>query len=437
MNNFFITIITERQTISISIACDDPNKMIMAANFVAVFSKTTNWGAGIFLGEIFQCKSHFLMSKLRVFIQNNGNSKDLWTLYDVISGLRNGEFFAIFTQDLNIDFQYVIKYKLLQLNNPCFDEFLKFKESHCQGIIDNYQLVHLQNGKQHIRIGEPERKKRICRYCGRMMPEVTFAKVAHTISEGLGNKSIITNDECDVCNETLGREIEQDLIAYLSYIRIFMSVTGKKGKNKIVDSSFAIFEDKPKSIKVNLYEQENPEMKHWSWKERDGKNFFSFSHPQKINRQDVYRAVVKYALGVMDVSHLIHFKETISWVQKGRSADNLPQLLFFIDNMPDKTYKPSITIFMRKNDDKTLPYSFVECYLSGVIILAILPFSDMDDRSFSDKEDFKHVVDILNYYKKLPFLNAVNPNNDFPERITFRLSFEKGNYSSTPSSPNS
>ena len=45
-----------------------------------------------------------------------------------------------------------------------------------------------------MRAGETDKAKRKCRFCRESMPTVKFDKDAHTISEGLGNKSIITNE---------------------------------------------------------------------------------------------------------------------------------------------------------------------------------------------------------------------------------------------------
>jgi hypothetical protein len=39
----------------------------------------------------------------------------------------------------------------------------------------------------------------VCRYCSGRDPK-TFRKIAHTIPEALGNKWIISADECDACN---------------------------------------------------------------------------------------------------------------------------------------------------------------------------------------------------------------------------------------------
>jgi hypothetical protein len=204
-----------------------------------------------------------------------------------------------------------------------------------------------------------------------------------------------------------------------------MSINGKNGKGKIKDDSFALYEDGAKSMKIDLYEKESPEEKHWKF-EKDGDNFkLSFTHPQMVNPQDVYRAVVKYAIGVMNEAQLPYFEETIKWIKKERSATELPRLCFFLDQHPGKEGKPCITVFTRKNEDRSLPYSYVELQMAGVVIFAIIPFCDQDDRSFSKKEDWTHTMDVLKIYKKMPFLKSIAPNKDETERIMYNFDFKK------------
>lgn len=423
---FIISIVTEKHNPTLSIKSDNDDSMLFMIQLIGVFADEVTLEKGLCIkGRTYQQKNEKLLSDLRTIIQNNGNYNQLWQFYGILSELEDGEYFAIATKVMD-DGEYArIKDDLLHLNHPDYEDLLKFKDEFCSGIVENYNFVHYENGKKQVTIGESDKSKRICRYCGKKMPDVTFAKVAHTISEGLGNKSIITNDECDSCNENLGRNIEQDLITYLSPLRTFMSINGKHGKSKIKDDSFALYESVPKSLRFDLMDKENPDLKHWSF-QQEGDNFkVSFTHPQKINPQDVYRTVAKYAIGVMSDTELLHFKDTILWIRGEKSARDLPRLCFFLDNDPLKDNKPCITVFFRKNDDKTLPYSFVELQVSGVVIFAIIPFCDQDERTFSDKQDWDHTMDVLKIYRKMPWLKILTPNQDEAIRITYNFDFNK------------
>lgn len=424
--NLIINIISERCCPTLTLNLKSDESKLFALQLISIFCEEMNLDEGITVcGRTYQRKTKKLLSELQSFIQNSENQQQLWSIYNVFSEMEEGEYFAFLTQNIDNYNREIIKDNILHLNHPDYEYLLKFKNEFCSGIVANYNIIHYENGKKQLKIGESDKSKRKCRFCGESMPIVTFAKVAHTISEGLGNKTIITNDECDSCNETLGREIEQDLMTYLSPLRIFMSITGRHGKTKIKDDSFSMYESAQKSIHIDLIEQENAELMHWTLKQ-DNDNFkVSFTHPQMVNLQDVYRTVVKYAIGVMDNEQLKHFIKTINWIKKEMSSSDLPRLCLFLDGSQDSELKPSITVFIRKNADKALPYSFVELHVSGVVIFAIIPFCDQDNRSFSDVEDWNHTMDVLKIYKKLPLLKCIVPNNDESERITFNIVFNK------------
>ena len=74
-----------------------------------------------------------------------------------------------------------------------------------------------------------DKKNRVCRFCGKKRPEVTFRKVAHAIPESLGNKSIESAYECDTCNEDFGKGIENDLGNWSKPMRTLARIRGKSG----------------------------------------------------------------------------------------------------------------------------------------------------------------------------------------------------------------
>lgn len=71
------------------------------------------------------------------------------------------------------------------------------------GLSDRYKMltqVKASLSKKRVTVGEPGR----CRFCHRSS-ETSFRKVAHTIPEALGNKWIVSLDECDACNELFSK----------------------------------------------------------------------------------------------------------------------------------------------------------------------------------------------------------------------------------------
>lgn len=427
MMDLSISIVTGgKHNPTLSIKLDNKTATVFALEFINLFGDLVKTENGIIAqGRTYQQKTPELMDELRKFIQGHGNPKELWDFYNVLAELKDSEYFGIVTRALSAEEYDAIKENVLRLNIPDYEALEQFKEVACGGLLDNYRLIHFEQERRQVRIGESEKSKRKCRFCGEKAPTVSYEKDAHTISEGLGNKSIITNDECDKCNEDMGREIEQDLMTYLSPMRTFMSLRGKRGLVKIKDESFALYEDSPGQIHIDLFEQDEPELKHWEF-EQNGDDFkWTFTHPQMLNPQDVYRAVIKYVIGVMEDAELPHFQETITWVRKMRTATDLPRLCFYLDNNPKSEEKPCITVFFRKNEDKSLPYCFVELQVSGVVIFGVIPFCDQDDRTFSKDEDWNHLMDVVKIFNQIPVLKVIVPNADAPIRMKYEFEIKK------------
>ena len=122
-------------------------------------------------------------------------------------------------------------------------------------LMDSYEMFAFNENTKN-KIGELDKSKRVCRYCNKRSPEVSFRKVAHSISEALGNKKIITNDECDACNEKFGKGIENDLILYLNLYRVFFGIRGKKGIPKFKGKNFEIENIETIKIKQILSDEE-------------------------------------------------------------------------------------------------------------------------------------------------------------------------------------
>ena len=96
------------------------------------------------------------------------------------------------------------------------------------------------DGSNKVYIGEPNRDIRVCRFCGKSKPKVKFCKKAHALSESLGNKFIINNEECDTCNE-LFSSIEQDFYNRHAFHLTCFDVKGKNGSRKVKTEEMSIF----------------------------------------------------------------------------------------------------------------------------------------------------------------------------------------------------
>lgn len=87
-----------------------------------------------------------------------------------------------------------------------------------------------KKGDIEVHCQRVEKDKRRCLFCGKTLPEVKFSKIAHAVSETLGNKSLFSHFECDKCNEAFGDLFEDSLGKYFLPFKIVSQIYGKKTK---------------------------------------------------------------------------------------------------------------------------------------------------------------------------------------------------------------
>lgn len=342
-------------------------------------------------------------------------------LYTIFRQMDFGDPFAFFPHSLsNEEITYVRNEILKRYLGDKYSDFESYYNDVWKDIHGNYELICFDNGHSNTtEIGEKEKCKRICRFCGQQQPNTTFINKSHSISEALGNKNIVTNDECDVCNKSFGQGIELDLIYTLDFFRTYYGIQGKGGMKTFSSSdNFEISRDNTSNLTSIKIFDENIDM--------DDKNSIKIQlkHPQKINLQNVYRALSKYALGVIKNSYLQHFEETIKWINSEMSCENLPWVTILLTNQICDKF-PEISVFVRKNENDKLPYSFMILKINGLNIVAILPLCNKDNCSFANKDDFDRFWDFLKPYHQFPILKRFKPMVDEAKEFTYNISFEQ------------
>ena len=83
-----------------------------------------------------------------------------------------------------------------------------------------------------------EKAMRSCLFCGKTFPETNFSKIAHAVSETIGNKSLVSHFECDQCNAIFGELFEDALGKYLLPYKIVSQVYGKKNRLVTKDMTY-------------------------------------------------------------------------------------------------------------------------------------------------------------------------------------------------------
>lgn len=326
-------------------------------------------------------------------------------------------FTVVLNRSVSLDENIAIHAKLEELQNGVpFEENMNTIQEMTSSLFANYTLVAYDN-KKRVCIGEAIKEKRICRYCKRMQADgAKFKKVGHTISEALGNKSIITNDECDDCNEFFGINIEPHFISFIDPLRVFFGVQGKGHPiTKIQGGNYEISLDPSlkKEIHIKLLEQPDIDVNKSSF-------HIPLKHSQKVVPQNIYKSLVKYAFGVIPDDKLHYFDKTADWL-----LNNVEQKqLSFVRISYTNGYEPAprIVLYLRKNDNSSLPFAIGEFHILNMIYLYLIPTFSCDETIFNDASKWNDVVDVCKYWKNVRWMEKdFSSLNVIEPRMTFQM----------------
>ncbi|MDV4068904.1 hypothetical protein CMT34_11945 [Elizabethkingia anophelis] len=89
----------------------------------------------------------------------------------------------------------------------------KFQEE-MNTIIENYQLIRYMDISKVLNKRKVLDKIAKCRFCGKDSSETTFKMESHILPQFIGNKFVVSNFECDQCNEKFSRILENDFATY-------------------------------------------------------------------------------------------------------------------------------------------------------------------------------------------------------------------------------
>jgi len=250
---------------------------------------------------------------------------------------------------------------------------------------ENYGLVKEFGPSEEKISGLKPKNSRICRFCSRKYPLVSFNMDAHIIPEMLGRNKMISDFECDECNTKFGK-YENDFANFLGISRTANFI---KGKEKI---------PKFKSANKNLVAEtlDDPEDGNIiSIKRFDGLDkTFEFD---KENRQTIitytkgpytplkiYKYFVKLGLSMLPESDLHYYEFAMKYIRSEKHDKEVTGFAMMQGYQMPLTFQyrnPAFFLFKKKDIRKSL-FNHV-FYLSTLnhIFQIVLPFN-INDRPF-------------------------------------------------------
>ena len=226
-------------------------------------------------------------------------------------------------------------------------------------------------------IGEPNENKRICRFCGKSVPNVSFNDKAHAIQDALGNKLLFCYEECDTCNHDLAT-IENQFRILMDFRRSVYRIPRKETTKaaKIVGENFIIVPDTKGNPIIYL-------MKEYIADSIDTTKPFvhHFELRSPVVNEQMYKALCKMVIDMLPTCELLHFKNTIEWIKsKNFMPDTLPSI--WLINLPcDEPIfrQPILDVFLNNQHNiQNTPYCTSVVWFYDIAYIFIVPLVDID-----------------------------------------------------------
>ena len=289
------------------------------------------------------------------------------------------------------------------------------KENSIAYFDNNYNLVMTNFDCQESQFILDD-KNNTCRFCGKTKNEVTFSNKCHAIPELLGNKKIITNNECDICNHYYGDTIESDLGKFTSPLRTLDHI---KGKNKIPKyRDVKNPRNTAEFLNGTLYVQN----RNMLTVDQENKRLCFNLKTEKCIPINVYKSLVRIALNCMPKEYFDKF-DNIKWLKSDETIElNKMYTNIFFKIIPNIPQMFNIFLFIRKNEVQNVPYCQMVLISNNLFFQVIIPFLNEDkilsdvveiaECNFGLKDEKEHYTNIINLSsKKNTYISlAINTN---------------------------
>lgn len=287
-------------------------------------------------------------------------------------------------------------------------------------VTDKYEIHTFLGNTRKRFYGERDKAKRVCRYCLRSEKKgAKFTQETHAISDALGNKVLYSNEECDDCNDYLGSHCEQDFGEFLRLQRCYFGVKSREGVPVVRGRNFEMSHPEGQPIKIDYRSTDD--------NVPDDLNSLVLQYEMEYNPQNLYRALVKYFIGLVPQKYVSHFQQTGPWVKgideagSPVSLNQLPTIKQLSISQP--VDRPQVIMYIRKDNDKSLPYAVGELHVLNYIFAYIIPLADEDDRDFCKEEDFSRFWNFFKHYNSIPNWSSINIAIDQKVKTVININF--------------
>ena len=338
--------------------------------------------------------------------------------FSIFKSIKDGEWFYIFPEEFFGDIpdyerrkfadlrQVYLGYKNSGIAEEQIEEYMKvFGDALEKNLTPLEKLYHIKcytsvHNKRYF--GEKNKKLRVCRFCGKSFPAVSFTDLAHSIPLAIGNHIFYNNYECDTCNHFCGEVIEPHLINWLGCMLLFSQTSGRNGIPKLLFEKGLMEYDKENNVIV-IVQKKNDIFFNDTLDDEAMTPLIQLGEGTGYIPAFVYRALVKIAIGFFPEQYMGKFKNTINWLLDVTKIKKLPKIAYSISQIPCNNPQPEIALYIRKGDEfSNLPFAVASVTMCGLRVVYVIPFVDGDKCDFISDEGYQLYWNTFSIYSNAP-----------------------------------
>jgi hypothetical protein len=229
---------------------------------------------------------------------------------------------------------------------------------------------------------------RVCRFCGRGKPDVTFKSDAHAVPEFLGNKTLLSMNECDACNNLFAGQYETDLASWFGPLRTISQMRGKgiptyKDREQDGDVRIEMGDD---GLKISIVDKDVE-----AALSKDGPFVLKLPAPTPTKPYvpiNAAKALIKVACSLCPGSLLPEVQPAIDWLmgRAGAKFSKFPVLFGFTPG--PNPYNDGKVMLLRRKVDEPIPFLWCIVATYNYRFQFFVPFCPADKWASSGEMKF-------------------------------------------------
>jgi len=255
-----------------------------------------------------------------------------------------------------------------------FGEIYKFKS-----------LTFMNDNRKDLK----PRLERTCRFCGKSHPDTTFKKDAHMVPRLIGNKHLLSDFECDICNQHFSKFED----SFANFIGLPRTLILNRNQEKIPtfkspDENLVIRESDEKKGTLSIEKgDEHGLIEH----DKENKKFIITSTKHSFIPIDVYKCLLKIAISLNNEKEIDYSKslKLLMTHELDNQVESNPLLILHKYFIPGPSFvTPYIFNWTKKPEYEEKPYptqTLVISFLNFVYQFFVV-FNPQDDWFISSKE---------------------------------------------------